>query len=76
LDIGKASAGAIVGYATKAFETGLSDGFDRRRPRSRDGTLLALMAEGDRWPGDFQRSMRAVYLAGFRLARAIQAQAR
>jgi hypothetical protein len=65
LDIGQASAGVIVGYATKAFEAGLCDGFDRRRPRSKDGTLLALMAEGDRWPGAFQRSMRAVYLAGF-----------
>ena len=36
--------------------------------------MLALMAAGDRWPGVFQRRMRAVYLAGFHLARATRAQ--
>jgi hypothetical protein len=36
--------------------------------------MLALMEAGDRWPGIFQRRMRAVYLAGFHLARAMQAQ--
>jgi len=36
--------------------------------------MLALMAAGDRWPGIFQRRMRAVYLAGFHLARAMRAQ--
>jgi hypothetical protein len=32
------------------------------------------MAAGDRWPGIFQRRTRAVYLAGFHLAGAIQAR--
>jgi hypothetical protein len=36
--------------------------------------MLALMAGGDRWPGVFQQSMRAVYLAGFRLAKAFRAR--
>jgi hypothetical protein len=36
--------------------------------------MLALMAEGDRWPSVFQHTMRAVYLAGFRLARATRDQ--
>jgi hypothetical protein len=36
--------------------------------------MLALMAAGDRWPGIFQRRIRAVYLAGFHLAKAMQAQ--
>jgi hypothetical protein len=36
--------------------------------------MLALMRAGDRWPGIFQRRMRAVYLAGFHLAGAIQAR--
>jgi hypothetical protein len=34
--------------------------------------MLALMEAGDRWPGIFQRRMRAVYLAGFHLARAME----
>jgi hypothetical protein len=34
--------------------------------------MLALMEAGDRWPGVFQRRLRAVYLAGFHLARAMQ----
>jgi hypothetical protein len=36
--------------------------------------MLSLMDAGDRWPGVFQRRMRAVYLAGFHLARAMRAQ--
>jgi hypothetical protein len=36
--------------------------------------MLVLMETGDRWPGVFQRRMRAVYLAGFHLARAMQAR--
>jgi hypothetical protein len=36
--------------------------------------MLALMAAGDRWPGVFQRRMRAVYLASFHLAKAIRTQ--
>jgi hypothetical protein len=64
----------LLGYATRAFEIGLGDGARRRRPRSSDSTMLALMKAGDRWPGVFQRRMRAVYLDGFHLARAMQAQ--
>jgi hypothetical protein len=63
---------ALLGYATRAFEIGLGDGARRRRPRSSDSAMLALMEAGDRWPGVFQRRMRAVYLAGFQLARAMQ----
>jgi hypothetical protein len=74
LDIGQASAKALLGYATRAFEIGLGDGFQRHRPRSSDSTMLALMEAGDRWPGIFQRRMRAVYLAGFHLAKAMQAR--
>jgi hypothetical protein len=73
-DKGQTSAEALLGYATRAVEIGLNDGFHRHRPRSSDSTMLALMAAGDRWPGVFQRRMRAVYLAGFHLARAMQAQ--
>jgi hypothetical protein len=36
--------------------------------------MLALMEAGDRWLGVFQRRMRAVYLAGFHLARAMQTE--
>jgi hypothetical protein len=36
--------------------------------------MLELMEAGDRWPGVFQRRMRAVYLAGFHLAKAIRGQ--
>lgn len=64
----------MCGYAARAFELGLGDGSQRRRPRSSDSAMLALMAGGDRWPGVFQQSMRAVYLAGFRLAMALRAQ--
>jgi len=71
-DIGQAPAKALLGYATRAFEIGLGDGARRRRPRSSDSTMLAVMEAGDRWPGVFQRRMRAVYLAGFHLARAMQ----
>jgi hypothetical protein len=74
VDIGQASAKALLGYATRAFETGLDDGIQRHRPRSSDSTMLVLMEAGDRWPSVFQRHMRAVYLAGFHLARAMQAQ--
>lgn len=73
-DIAEASANALLGYATKAFEIGLDDGVQRRRPRSGDGAMLALMDAGDRWPAIFQREMRSVYLAGFRLAKTIRAQ--
>jgi hypothetical protein len=72
--IGEASKRAICAYAARAFELGLADGSHRRRPRSSDGAMLALMAEGDRWPSVFQHTMRAVYLAGFRLARVIRDQ--
>jgi len=72
LDIGETFTGAMCGLAVLAFELGLRDGSQRRRPRSSDGTMLALMEAGDRWPGVFQNSMRAVYLAGFRLAKAIR----
>jgi len=72
VNVGQASAKALLGYATRAFEIGLRDGARRRRPRSSDSTMLALMEAGDRWPGIFQRRMRAVYLAGFHLARAMQ----
>jgi hypothetical protein len=75
MDIGRASARAVVRYAKRAFEMGLSDGFDRRRPRSSDGAMVALMASGDRWPGTFQRRLRAVYLAGFHIAKMIPAKA-
>jgi hypothetical protein len=64
----------LLGYATRALEIGLNDGFHRHRPRSTDSMMLALMQAGDRWPGIFQRRMRAVYLAGFHLAKAMQAQ--
>jgi hypothetical protein len=64
----------LLGYATRAVEIGLNDGFHRHRPRSSDSTMLALMEAGDRWPGVFQGRMRAVYLAGFHLARAMRAQ--
>ena len=74
VDVRRSSAKALLGYATRAFEIGLGDGTRRRRPRSSDGTMLAFMEAGDRWPGIFQRRMRAVYLAGFHLARAMQAQ--
>jgi hypothetical protein len=74
VDIGQASAKALLGYATRAFETGLDDGIQRHRPRSSDSTMLVLMEAGDRWPSVFQRRIRAVYLAGFHLARAMQAQ--
>jgi hypothetical protein len=74
VDIGQASAKALLGYATRAFEIGLGDGIQRHRPRSSDSTMLALMEAGDRWPGVFQRRMRAVYLAGFHLAKALQAR--
>jgi hypothetical protein len=74
VDVGQASAKALLGYATRAFEIGLGDGIQRHRPRSSDSTMLALMEAGDRWPGIFQRRMRAVYLAGFHLARAMQGQ--
>jgi hypothetical protein len=73
-DKGQVSAEALLGYATRAVEIGLNDGFHRHRPRSRDSMMLALMEAGDRWPGVFQRRVRAVYLAGFHLARAMQAQ--
>ena len=73
-DKGQVSAKALLGYATRAVEIGLNDGFHRHRPRSSDSTMLALMKAGDRWPGVFQRRMRAVYLAGFHLARTMQAQ--
>jgi hypothetical protein len=73
-DKGQVLAKALLGYATRAVEIGLNDGSHRPRPRSSDSTMLALMAAGDRWPGIFQRRMRAVYLAGFHLARAMQAQ--
>lgn len=73
-DIGQASEKALLGYATRAFEIGLGDGIQRHRPRSSDSTMLALMEAGDRWPGVFQSRMRAVYLAGFHLARAMQAR--
>lgn len=73
-DKGQASAKALLGYATRAVEIGLNDGFHRHRPRSSDSTMLALMEAGDRWPGIFQRRVRAVYLAGFHLARAMQAR--
>jgi hypothetical protein len=73
-DIGQASAKALLGYATRALEIGLGDGIQRHRPRSSDSTMLALMEAGDRWPGVFQRRMRAIYLAGFHLARAMEAQ--
>jgi hypothetical protein len=36
--------------------------------------MLSLMEPGDRWPGVFQRRMRAVYLAAFHLAGAMQAR--
>jgi hypothetical protein len=72
LDIDEASARAMCGLAVLAFELGLRDGSQRRRPRSSDSAMLALMEAGDRWPGVFQNSMRAVYLAGFRLAQAIR----
>jgi hypothetical protein len=62
-----------MGYATRALEIGFDDGIRRHRPRSSDSTL-ALMEAGDRWPWIFQRRMRAVYLAGFHLARAMRAQ--
>jgi hypothetical protein len=65
---------ALLGYATRALEIGLNDCFQRHRPRSSDSTMLALMEAGDRWPGIFQRRMRAIYLAGFHLARAMQPQ--
>jgi hypothetical protein len=74
VDVGQASAKALLGYATRAFEIGLGDGPQRHRPRSSDSTMLALMAAGDRWPGIFQRRMRSVHLAGFHLARAMQAR--
>jgi hypothetical protein len=74
VDVGQASAKALLGYATRAFEIGLDDGPRRRRPRSSDSAMLALMEAGDRWPGVFQRRMRAVYLAGFHLAGAMQAR--
>jgi hypothetical protein len=74
VDIGQTSAKSLLDYATRAFEMGLNDGFHRHRPRSSDSTMLALMEAGDRWPGVFQRRMRAIYLAGFHLARAMQAQ--
>jgi hypothetical protein len=74
VDIGKSSAKALLAYATRAFEIGLGDGIQRHRPRSSDSTMLALMEAGDRWPGVFQGRMRAVYLAGFHLARAMQTQ--
>jgi hypothetical protein len=73
-DIGQASAKALLGYATRVFEIGLDDGARRRRPRSSDSAMLAVMGAGDRWPGVFQRRMRAVYLAGFHLAKALQAR--
>jgi hypothetical protein len=72
LDIGETFTGAMCGLAALAFELGLRDGSQRRRPRSSDSAMLALMEAGDRWPGVFQNSMRAVYLAGFRLAKAIR----
>jgi hypothetical protein len=72
VDIGQATAKALLDYATRAFDIGLRDGIQRYRPRSSDSTMLALMEAGDRWPGIFQRRMRAVYLAGFHLARAMQ----
>jgi len=75
MDIGQVSAGTVVRYATRAFEIGLSDGFERHRPRSSDGAMLAVMESGDRWPGAFQRRMRSVYLAGFHVAKMIRAQA-
>jgi hypothetical protein len=74
VDIGQTSAKALLDYATRAFEIGLGDGARRRRPRSSDSTMLALMEAGDRWPGIFQQRMRSVYLAGFHLARAMQTQ--
>jgi hypothetical protein len=74
VDVSQASAKALLGYATRAVEIGLNDGFHRHRPRSSDSTMLALMEAVDRWPGEFQRRMRAVYLAGFHLARAMQAR--
>jgi hypothetical protein len=67
VDLSQASAKALLGYATRAVEIGLNDG-------SSDSTMLALMEAVDRWPGEFQRRMRAVYLAGFHLARAMQAR--
>jgi hypothetical protein len=73
-DIAQASANALLSYAARAFEIGLSDGVQRVRPRSSDGLMLALMVAGDRWPGVFQHSMRSVYLAGFRLAKVVRVQ--
>jgi hypothetical protein len=74
VDIEQASAKALLDYATRALEIGFDDGIRRHRPRSSDSTMLALLEAGDRWPGIFQRRMRAVYLAGFHLARAMRAR--
>jgi hypothetical protein len=74
VDIGQASAKALLDYATRALEIGLGDSRQRHRPRSSDGMMLSLMEAGDRWPGVFQRRMRAVYLAGFHLASETRAQ--
>jgi hypothetical protein len=72
VDIGQASAKALLDYATRALEIGSGDGFRRHRPRSSDSMMLSLMKAGDRWPGVFQRRVRAVYLAGFHLARTMR----
>jgi hypothetical protein len=74
VDIRTASASVVLGFATRAFKMGLHDSAERRRPRSSDSAMLSLMGAGDRWPGVFQRGMRAVYLAGFHLAKAIREQ--
>jgi hypothetical protein len=74
VDIRTASESVLLGLATKAFKMGLQDGAERRWPRSSDSAMLSLMGAGDRWPAVFQRRMRAVYLAGFQLIKAIQEQ--
>jgi hypothetical protein len=74
MDMGRASAKALFAYAARAFETGIGDAFQRRRPRSSDSTMLSLTRASDRLPGVFQRRIRTVYLVGFHLAKTMQAQ--
>lgn len=70
MDMATASAAALERKATLAFQAGLCDGFQRRRPRPSDSVMMSLMEPGDRWASIFQEQMRRIYLAGYQLAKA------
>lgn len=72
----EASVAALSARAATAFEAGLCDGFQRRRPRSTDSVMMSVMEIGDRWHEVFQRRMRAIYLAGYHIAKARRAPQR